>query len=354
MVRFLYRGCEFLATNMSNITAVALSLPGPGPVRMDGIVLDLFVADNTTQLVTFKLLGTNNGWRTTTVIGSSDLRLAKTDVRFLDTAVPFRPQFFFDYQPKLPFLAYTVGHRLLWSIVCMSMGVSGLLNQSALGKSVCFWALGVASIVACLSSAGLLVIQQEREAFTPLVNAFTYAAIAAFLLIDETRIINACLAFGLATFTLRVINDCALFRDSWYLLTEPPIVPLVFFAVGAVLIAMRRRNFLLAVEGVEGDRAAYDTLWRAAAAADPAGVSKLEVLVQKLACGGQLRQLNRHVRRAEPAVSFVSRVFHECRSDGLDGDGLGESYSIRGRLGGGRCLCKPWDCGLHRVDATTT
>ena len=82
---------------------------------------------------------------------------------------------------------------------------------------------------------------------------------------------------------------------------------------------MRRRNFLLAVEGVEGDRAAYDSdaLWRAAAAADPVGVSKLEVLVQKLAYGGQLQQLNQHVRRAErpepePAVSFVSRVIHEC------------------------------------------
>ena len=60
--------------------------------------------------------------------------------------------------------------------------------------------------------------------FTPLVNAFTYAATAAFLLTDETRIINPCLAFGLATFTLGVIKDCALFRDSGYLLillTEP-------------------------------------------------------------------------------------------------------------------------------------
>ncbi len=90
---------------------------------MDGLVLNLFVANNTARLATFKLLGTNDGWRTATVTGSSDLRLAKTDVRFLETPVPVRPQFSFDYQPRLPFLAYMLGHHLLWSTICLGVGV---------------------------------------------------------------------------------------------------------------------------------------------------------------------------------------------------------------------------------------
>jgi len=335
MVRFLYRGCEFLAEDMSNITAATLRLPRP--VQIDGLVLNLSGANNNTGLVTFKLLGTNDGWRTSTVIGSSDLRLAKTDVRFLDTLVPFRPQYAFDYQPRLPFLAYTLGHYLVWSTICVGVGVCGLLNRSALGKAVCIWALGAAGIVACLSSVGLLVIQQEREAFTPLVNTLTYAALAAILLTTETRIINAYLAFGLANFAFRVVNNCAVFRDCGYLLVEPPLVSLVFIAASSTLIATRRRSFLRAMEGVEGDRATYDALWRVAAAADSAIVDELEVFVRKVAAGcgappGPLRQLNRQTRRAEQSVSFVSRVFQASGGDGLEGDGLGEHHSVPGRF----------------------
>jgi hypothetical protein len=76
----------------------------------------------------------------------------------------------------------------------------------------------------------------------------------------------------------------------------------------------------------------------AAAAADPASVDALEVLVRKLAAGrgspvGPLRQLNRQARRAEQAVSFVSRVFQASGGDWLEGAGLGEHHSIPGRLG---------------------
>jgi hypothetical protein len=202
-----------------------------------------------------------------------------------------------------------------------------------LGKAICIWALGASGIVACLSSAGLLVIQLEREAFTPLINTLNYAALAAIFLTAEIRIINACLAFGLVTFTLRVINECAVFRDCGYLLVEPPLIPLVFVAVGAALIATRRRSFLRALEGVEGDRAVYDALWRTAAAADPTNVDALEVFVRKLAAGccsapGPLRQLNRQARRVEQTASFVSRVFQASGGDGLEGAGLGEHRSV--------------------------
>jgi hypothetical protein len=78
MVRFLYRGCEFLAQDMSNITAATFRLPRP--VHIDGLALNLSGANSNTGLVTFKLLGTNDGWGTTTVIGLSALRLAKNDV----------------------------------------------------------------------------------------------------------------------------------------------------------------------------------------------------------------------------------------------------------------------------------
>ena len=77
-------------------------------------------------------------------------------------------------------------------------------------------------------------------------------------------------------FAFRVVNNCAVFRDCRYLLVEAPLVPLVYITAGSTLVATRRWSFLRAMQGVEEDRAIYDGLWHAAAAAEPAIVNELE------------------------------------------------------------------------------
>ena len=338
-IRFTYRGCESYVADTTNMSQSEINISKS--IRFDGMVLKFAVSESDAHgSMAFKLLGSNDGWRTSSVAAAPDLRFAPSDVRFLANAVPFQRQVALSYRPPLGLTAFTLGHHLLWSVIGLQIGICGILKRASLARTLCIWLVAIGGAFSCASAAALLLDSAgsvRREALNPVAYILVYWVVSAVLWLLEARFFDACVFVGIASLALRALEECFAFRDCSYLLVEPPVLSILSTLYGAFLIARRRRCRALAASAAAADAVIYETQWRRVLEAERAAIGALDLNIRLLArgCGvGRPRQLNRQFRRVDPGTalsSLMSRVF-SADDAALEGPDLGNLDSVAGKF----------------------
>ena len=292
-ISLINNGCEIVNIQGNATKAIAFE----NIVTMNGFSLYLANQSRMSTPVRFDLLATNDNWQTDFVIGSSDMRWADTDVRFLDHTALVSGSLSMDYRPRWEWYLGYIVLRLVVGFACFFSAVTGFLAFPALSKSALVYLCALMGSVGVIIALGYFCDGIKREAFSPLIDGFLYSSVAAVFFLFESFLPHACLVLGLASFSTKVVSNCVVFQDCPYLLVEPPLGPACILAWGAYLLALRRRRLRKTLLDAAAQARALDAAWRRARDSDEGSLSALEALT-----------------RATAAACAHSRVRHVARS----------------------------------------
>jgi hypothetical protein len=315
----LFRGCETFSRNLS--TNENSTIFFDQTVHMDGLSLTFSdeIVHGSTNLK-FSLRGAaGSNSSVYYLVGSSDLRFAKSNVRFLNAPVPMKRKMIFQYHPPWPW--YVTEHlvTIFWALVCFGTGMCGALNAPLAARRISLWGSCGLSLIHVSCAIGYLSLGLSREAFFSWINVFLYTTVSAVLNFKEVYFTDACAVLGIFSVMTRVVSECAVFQDCPFLLVDPPVSGVGFAILGGVSIVRRSQFFARAVKGVQQDKAAFDATWGELIAADRDGLDRIDSAARKVAQSCPSRQARHFNRERSTCTSsgssvsqMVSRVFQSA------------------------------------------
>ena len=240
LISIYHRGCA----NISNLSLVSNDISLPHLVEMSGFsLLTQNMSQEPSKWTRFTLFGSEDNGSNWFVAGASDFRLVRTAPRFLDREIQMDStrEFFADYNVSvLWFLSY-LAQPLALGVGLMVSGFCGACLRSAPGVLAFCTSLAVSAALALVASVSQLANGKVRDSFLPGARSFAYVGAAAVLHIAEPFSAELLVAFGFFCLAARVIDDCLIFSDCAYLVTDPPVGELSVAAVGAALLLLRLR-----------------------------------------------------------------------------------------------------------------
>ena len=317
-ITFLRSGCEIFSHNFSKSKPSQIDFSST--LSMDGFIAT-FDLSNTSrgESMYFVLEGSNDGWRTSEVVGSPDIRRTRSGPRFLPNAVPPNPTISLDYRPPWPWYLTIPLPQFLSSILYLGVGVSASFGPSEGCKRFCSLLLLLLSSSEIASLLGCIALGQARESFAPLSGLVLYASLLLVLRRTGGPLIEPAALLALFALASALANECLIFRDCGNLRLDPPFQPALATALLSALLLARRRFLARAARAVLPDHAAAERDWLELLRSDGPALAGLDALARRIArhCPpGPARHLDRQLRPAPAgsgrasAANVLSRVFN--------------------------------------------
>ena len=262
----MFKGCEVKLMSITHDSP--LNMTFPVQQKIDGFVArfknesDPENSRKTSKLV---LETSVDRWQTSNKIGSLALRWDRFGVRFLDQPVSFSTQIFVHYTPPWPWFIFMFIPQFVWAGFCFSFCTCGIMRLPTVAKIICSCSLGILALSNLTSAAGFLSLGMKMEALGPSIGVVAYACIACSVNIAEALVIDVFTVAAAASLVSAAAYGCAAHDsdDCRNLADDPPVAPAFFFAFGLALLALRRRAYRSALDGVGPDQAIGDQAWSA-------------------------------------------------------------------------------------------
>ena len=301
-VTLLSNGCMVSEGNLTEESNRIFSISFDQFMDIDGFSIAILSGNELLSSSQLLLQGSNDGGSTWTAVGqSANFRYVLSGVRFLESnlAEAATKSVVYDFRPPWPLFAETSMYSFLFAFGCFYAGTLGLMVRKTDSAEYAFHCIGIlCSLNALIAGVGYLLLRLPRDSFCPLLHSVIFFLGTMTLLHVKIFFFEILIVLAMLFIISRYIQDCCIYDDCSYLAVAPPIWPVFFAALGALVLLLRNILLLYALRSISSDQAGYDARWweLCQKPTERAALQRLHAAALRLAAGcerGVKRQLNR-------------------------------------------------------------
>jgi hypothetical protein len=271
-IALLLRGCVIASSNFEIETSrrisdykrlidLNVSSSDMDNLALDGFRLTYDGNSNSSSRLRFTLAGSDDDWKSSFPMASSEARLVAEGVRVLDAssnAWAAGGTHVYENHLSWTLILSSAVHPILFALLCAFTALYGALNRPLIARR--FTALFCALITVNMLTAVIGSADSRAQNLSNGAAMAVFSILGAVLVFDEYYFPAALAVLGLLWLAARLVEDLAV-NDPGYLLASPPFLPAAFLLIGIILVAQRQLYLRGVLRAARAAGRAWDDEW---------------------------------------------------------------------------------------------